>query len=119
MHLALNGHKTSSMDKKNPREHREWVEDLVEVLFQVKNDDFREEITSKLYSKYVYQSVLKGRKSDEKEAILKTIDGLNIDHIYGLNPLRKNGWYFFCPKKTALKPQKEKELEFYQQNKVF
>ena len=50
---------------------------------------------------------------------MKTINGLNIDHIYGLNPLRKNGWYFFCPKKTTLKPQKEKKSEFYQQKKVF
>ena len=114
MHLALNGHKTSSTGKRDPQEHREWIEDLVELLFQVKNDDFKKEITLKPYSKYVYQPVLKGWKSDEKEAILKTINGLNIDHIYGLNPLKKNGWCFFCPQKTALKPQKKKESEFYQ-----
>jgi Transposase IS4 len=54
LHLALNGSKTSSTGKRDPRQHREWIEDLVNLLFQVDNDDFGEEITSKPYPKYVY-----------------------------------------------------------------
>ena len=54
LHLTLNSHKISSMGKKNPQEHQEWIEELINLLFQVKNNDFREEITSKPYPKYVY-----------------------------------------------------------------
>ena len=103
MHLALNGHKTSSTGKRDPREHREWVEELVELLFQVKNDDFGEEITSKPYPKYVYEPVSKGPKSEKIEAFLENIDGFSSDHIYGENPLKKRGYCFFCPKKDQKK----------------
>jgi hypothetical protein len=33
LHLALDGPKTSSTGKRNPRQHREWVENLVNLLF--------------------------------------------------------------------------------------
>ena len=75
LHLALNGHKTSSTGKKDPREYREWVKDLVNLLFQIENDDFGEEITSKLYPKYVYQPVLKGPKSEKIEVFLEQKNG--------------------------------------------
>ena len=41
---------------------------------------------------------------------METTDGLNIDHIYGLNPLRKNGWCFFCPKKNRSKASKREGI---------
>ena len=91
LHLALDGHKTSSTGKRDPRGHREWVEELVELLFQVKNDDFGEEITSKPYSKYVYQPVSKGPKSEKKEAFFEESNKDFSDHLYRLNPLRKKG----------------------------
>jgi Transposase IS4 len=100
LHLALNGSKTSSTGKRDPRQHREWVEDLVNLLFQVNNDNFGEEITSKPYPKYVYQPVSKGPKLTEKEAFLKAINGVSSDHLYGLNPLDKCGFCFFCEKKS-------------------
>jgi hypothetical protein len=62
LHLALNGFKTSSIGKRDPRQHREWVEDLINLLFQVKNDEFGEDIKSKPYPKYEYQPVVTGLK---------------------------------------------------------
>ena len=119
LHLALNGSKTSSTDKRDPREHRKWIEDLVNLLFQVKNDDFGEEITSKPYSKYVYQSVSKGPKPAKKEAFSTIIDGFHFDHLYGQNPLINKGWCSFCPKKTSKKPLKEQESSIFLNRKVF
>jgi hypothetical protein len=62
---------------------------LVNLLFQVKNDDFGEEITSKPYPKYVYKIAKKGPKTIEKEAFLKAINGDSFDHLYSLNLLKK------------------------------
>ena len=59
------------------------------------SDDFREEITLKPYLKYQYQIDLGGRKSTEKTAFLEAINGLNIDHIYGLNLLVTKGLVLF------------------------
>jgi hypothetical protein len=68
LHLALNGSKASSTGKRDPRQHREWVEDLVNLLFQVQNDDFGEDIGSKPYPKYQYQSVSTGPNPLKKKA---------------------------------------------------
>jgi hypothetical protein len=77
----------------------------------VKNDDFGEDIVSKPYPEYKYQSVLKGPKIREKGAFLKAINRSNLDHLYGLNPLEKRSNYFFCPKKVILGAQKKQNSE--------
>jgi hypothetical protein len=46
----------------------------------------------------------------KKEAFLQTINGLLSDHLCGLNPLKKRGYYFFCLKKTIIRPLKEQEI---------
>jgi hypothetical protein len=69
----------------------------------VNNNDFGEEITSKPYSKYVYQPVLKGLKSAKKEAFLKAINDFK-NHLYNKHPLKKRGFCFFCSKKKQFKP---------------
>jgi Transposase IS4 len=33
LHLALNGNQTSSTGKRDPTQHRKWIEDLVNLLF--------------------------------------------------------------------------------------
>ena len=119
LHLALNGSGTSKSGKRDPEQHRKWVEELMNLLFQVNSDDFGEEITSKPYPKYKYEEVLKGRKKEGKEAFLKAIHESDMDHISGLNPLRKIGWCFFCPSTSVLRPQKEKKSEFDQCTNVF
>jgi hypothetical protein len=111
LHLALNGSKTSSTGKRDPQQHRKWVEDLVDLLFQVKNDDFGEDIVSKPYPKYKYQLVSKGPKTAEKQVFLQAINGLEITHLCVSHPLKKRGYCFFCLKKDNLKPQKKKELK--------
>jgi hypothetical protein len=95
LHLALNGSKTSSTGKRDPRQHREWIEDLVNLLFQVDNDDFGEDIALKPYPKYKYQSLSTGPKMDKKEVFLKAINGSLTDHLYALHPLEKSGFCFF------------------------
>jgi hypothetical protein len=119
LHLALNGHKTSSTGKRDPREHREWVEELVNLLFQVDNDNFGEEITLKPYPKYVYKTAKKGPKSAEKEPLLKTINRVNLEHLYALNPLKKKGWCYFCSKNDVLLSQKGKDSRALLDQKVF
>jgi hypothetical protein len=74
----------------------------------VNNDNFDKDIVSKPYPKYKYQSVSKGPKSAKKEAFLEAINGSNLDHIYGLNPLKTKGWCYFCLKEGILKPQKRR-----------
>jgi hypothetical protein len=59
---------------------------LVNLLFQVKNDDFEEEIISKPYPKYVYKIAKKVPKTTEKEAFFKAINRDSFDHLYNLNP---------------------------------
>jgi hypothetical protein len=54
---------------------------LINLLFQVKDDDFNNDIRSKPYSKYQYQLNLKGPKTEEKEAFLKAINRLSINHL--------------------------------------
>ena len=82
---------------------------MINLLFQVKNNDFGEEIISKLYSKYVYQPLLKERKSIERKVFLETIDRFSFDHLYGKNPSKKKGHCFFYPKKSQ-KSQKAVSL---------
>ena len=74
------------------------------LLFQVDSDDFGEDITLKPYLKYKYQEFSKGPKKEGKEAFLKAINGSNIDHIFGLNLLKKKGYCYFCLKKSILQP---------------
>jgi hypothetical protein len=111
LYLALNGSKTSSTGKRDPRQYREWVEDLVNLLFQVDNDNFGEEITSKPYLKYVYEPVLTGPKPAKKEEILKDINRFSSNYLYGENPFKKRGYYFLCSKKTILKDSKKQKSD--------
>jgi hypothetical protein len=67
------------------------MEDLINLLFQVKNDDFKKEIILKSYPKHIYQPVSKGLKSEKKEAFLKDINKDFLDYLYSLNPLRTKG----------------------------
>jgi hypothetical protein len=72
LYLILNGSKTSFTDKRDPRQHREWVKDLVNLLFQVDNDNFKEEIASKPYSKYVYKTAKKRSKNSGKRGLFSS-----------------------------------------------
>jgi hypothetical protein len=112
LHLAINGSKTSSTGKRDPRQYREWVEDLVDLLFQVENDDFGKEIDSKPFPKYVYRPVSTGPKLLKKEAFLKAISSKKSEHLYVLNPQKKSGNCFLCPKEKISKKQNSlKELD--------
>ena len=81
LHLALNGSETSKTGKRDPEQHRKWVETLQNLLFQVNSDEFGEEITSKPYPKYEYEEVSRGPKREGKEAFLEAINDLS-NHLY-------------------------------------
>ena len=78
---------------------------MINLLFQVENNDFRKEINSKLYPKYVYQSVSKLPKSAKKEAFLNIINRFST-HFYQENLSRKRGYCFFYIKKSNINSQK-------------
>jgi hypothetical protein len=65
----------------------------------VNNNDFNKDIILKLYSKYKYQSFLKGPKPEKNKAFLKDINGSISDHLYDLNLLEKKGYYVILKKK--------------------
>jgi hypothetical protein len=69
----------------------------------VQNDDFNKDIRSKPYSKYQYQSVSTGPNPLKKKAFLEAINERLIDYLYGLHPLKKSNYCFFCPKKSNKK----------------
>jgi hypothetical protein len=119
LYLAINGSKTSSTGKRDPRQHRKWIEDLVDLLFQVDNDDFGVDFISKSYLKYQYQQPPKGPKSVEKDAFLKAINRSLTNHLHSLNPSNKRGYCFFCPKKTISEPLKEQEMNNFQYQTTF
>jgi hypothetical protein len=73
LHLALNDSKISSTGKRDPQQHRKWIEDLINLLFQDNNNDFRVDFTSKPYLKYEYQAVSKGLKQQRKKLFLKLL----------------------------------------------
>ena len=73
---------------------------MINLLFQVKNNDFKKEIHSKPYSKYIYQSVSKGSKPTENETYSLSINRFSPNHIYGEHSLIKRGYYVFCFKKS-------------------
>ena len=82
---------------------------MVNLLFQVKDNDFEEEITSKLYSKYVYEPVSKGPKLSKREAFSEPINDF-LNHLYGEHPLKKRGYCLYCVKKSNIKPSNQQEL---------
>ena len=83
------------------------------------SDDFGEDIASKPYPKYKYQTGFTKRKKDEKEAFLKAKNGFNSEHLYTQNPLGRKGLCFFCSKKTSKTPLKEQESSTFLNRKVF
>jgi hypothetical protein len=84
----------------------------------VNNNDFEEEITSKPYPKYVYQTAEKGPKSAKKEAFLKTIIRNSSDYIYDENPLKKQVIVFFVLKKIK-KDKKVKNQPIFYSKELF
>jgi hypothetical protein len=63
---------------------------LVNLLFQVKDDDFGKDIESEFYLKYEHEPVLKRQKIVKKEAFLEAINEFSTKPLYALYPLKKN-----------------------------
>ena len=52
LHLAINGSKTTQTGNWDTNQHRNYIEDLVNLLFCVNSEEFAQKITGIPYSKY-------------------------------------------------------------------
>jgi len=103
--------KTSSTGNRKSTQHREFIEELVNLLFCIEDEDFSDKITQKLYPKYEYQPVSKGPKSDKKEKFSHTISDFS-NHSYIQNSAQKRGFYNICSKKQNSKKNWSKKRDF-------
>ncbi len=107
--MALNESKISSTRNRKPTQHREYIEELVNLLFCIEDKDFSDKITQKPYSKYEYQSVSIGSKSIEKAAFFKAIHSFS-EHSHTQNPAKKRGYCIFYFKEETSKVLKETDF---------
>ena len=60
--MTINGFKTTKTDNRDINQHRNYIKDLVNLLFCVDSEDFAQKITEKPYPKYQSQSHRSGPK---------------------------------------------------------
>ncbi len=94
--MTLNKLKISSTENRKPTQYREYIEELVNLLFCIEDEDFSNKITQKPYSKYEYQLVSKESKSDKKEVFFSTISDFS-NHSRIQNSAQKRGYYIIYP----------------------
>lgn len=102
LNLAIYGSKTTSTGKRDPTEHRNWIEDLVNLLFQVNSDNFGQDIISKPYPKYRYDPIYIGSKEGKKEAFIATFNQRKEVHLRGQHPAKIQRNCFFCSQKSNI-----------------
>jgi hypothetical protein len=102
LNLAIYGSKTTSTGKRDPTEHRNWIEDLVNLLFQVDSDIFGQDITTKPYPKYRYSPIDIGPEGSKEEAFLATFNQKKEVHIRGQHPAKIQRKCFLCSPKSDL-----------------
>ena len=66
LYLVINDSKTTQTGNRDTNQHRNYIEDLVNLLFCVDSIEFASIITKKPYSKYQFQSHQAGRKPSSK-----------------------------------------------------
>ena len=64
--MTINDSKTIKTDNRDTNQHRNYIEDLVNLLFCVDSEEFASTITEKLYPKYQSQPHQIGRKPSLK-----------------------------------------------------
>ena len=109
--MALNRLKTSSTGNRKSTQHREFIEELVNLLFCIEDEDFSDKITQKPYPKYEYQPVSTGPKFTENSAFLSTINQFS-QHTQIRNSAQKRGYCIFCSKNNTLKKNWSKSNDF-------
>ena len=98
LNLAINDLKITSINKRNSTQHREFIEELVNLLFLIEDEDSSNKITQKPYLKYKYQLDSKEEKSIEKNTLFQNIHQFS-QHSQIQNPAQKRGYYIFYSKK--------------------
>ncbi len=98
LNLVINDSKTISINKRNSTQHREFIEELVNLLFLIEDEDSSNKITQKPYLKYKYQLDLKEKKSIEKNTLFQNIHQFS-QHSQIQNSAQKRGYYIFYSKK--------------------
>ncbi len=108
LNLALNESKISSTENRKSTQHREFIEELVNLLFCIEDDDFSDKITQKPYPKYEYQPVSIEPKFTEKRPFFENIHQFS-QHSQIRNSAQKRGYCVICPLKHNSEPQEKEQ----------
>ena len=106
LNLAIFGSKTTKSGKRDTSQHRQYIEDLINLLFCIDSEDFTQKITQKPYSKPQFQPYEAGQKSstkkNENKAQLETLFE-NHSQI----KIEKSGYCVDCEKNLPKKQNLE------------
>ena len=117
--MAINDSKTTKTGNRDTNQHRNFIEDLVNLLFCVDSTEFTLIITEKPYPKYHFQPHQTGRKSSSKtnNRAQNSINQSTVspkaseplyEHHTHFKASTKNSYRFCTPKST--KPPKKQDL---------
>ncbi len=109
LNLALNESKTSSTENRKSTQHREFIEELVNLLFLIKDENSSNKITQKPYPKYEYHSDSIESKTIEKRVFFENIHRIS-QHSQIRNSAQKRGYCVICPLKSNSESQKQKKI---------
>ena len=120
LHVTINDSKTTSNGKRDTNQHRNYIKDLVNLLFYIDSKDFAQKITEKSYPKYESQSHRAGRKPSSKVVSttndtantsfdsFETSESLFENHIQ--IKTQKRGYYVDCTKDSSERSYSKKDL---------
>ncbi len=91
LNLTLNKSKISSTENRKSTQYREYIEELVNLLFCIEDENFSDRITQKPYPKYEYQSDSKEQKFTEKSIFFKNTHQ-SSQHSQIRNSAQKKGY---------------------------
>ena len=124
LNLAINDSKTTKNDNRDTNQHRNYIEDLVNLLFCLDSEDFSQKITEKSYPKYQSQPHQAGRKASSnainrvENSNNQQFDTTNIpeplyEHHTHFKSSKKGNCAFCIPKSTnSLRDQNLGQKDF-------
>ncbi len=109
LNLALNESKISSTENWKSTQHREFIEELVNLLFLIKDENSSNKITQKFYPKYEYHSDSIESKTIEKRVFFENIYRIS-QRSQIRNSAQKREYCVICPLKSNSESQKQKKI---------
>ena len=117
--MAINDSKTTKTGNRDTNQHRNYIKDLINLLFYLDSEEFTLIITAKLYPKYQFQPYQAGRKLGSKihnraqnsinrfPSPSEASESLYEHHTH--LKISTKGYCVFCTKKER-KPSKKRDL---------